>query len=421
MRIFIDLTLLVFNKFKFIIFFFLILFLLSDSKQRITSVFKNNKFNISNAYIQKNDFEKLVDSRKWVKTIKYAKEKIDPNALFLLFKDAEFPLYVNKKFITYLDPSLLDAYKSESDQILYKHLKNLNIAYIYVPSHNLAVLSNTRFLSFIGNPHYTELLTNNAGYRLYKIKQEISNEKYNFSKQQITVKTNLFKSTSKYLEYQTRLYSPKIDIDINRKYLIRSLFSGIGNVRIIANESDANGTEFSWRTLETHLVDKENNETLINNSIYIPSKKAQRVRFIYAPSKDFSVQVQNTKIYYAKEEEVPTKPENITLKNKMNAYLNTKIKVKPNREYYIKSDIIGNHGLTLYVQEYDSSGKHIYTSYLNSVMCRDEIKHFSAIYVPLKKTDYFKLFYRKKSKSKVTIYNHSIYDIDKKKEKSAKQ
>jgi len=420
MRIFIDLTLLLFNKFKFIIFFFLILFLLSDSKQSITSVFKAYKFNISNAYIQKNDFEKLVDSQKWLKTIKYAKEKTDPNAIFLLFRDAEFPLYVNRKYITYLDPSLLDSYKAKSNQVLYEHLKDLNISYIYVPQYTQAVRSNTSFLSFISDPNYTELITDNYGYRLYKIKEESSNNKYNLTKQ-IVVKTGLlFKSTSNYTEYQTRLYSPKIDIDINREYQVRSFFSGIGIVRVVANESDENGTEFSSRTLETHLVDKENNETLINKRLYIPSKKTKKVKFVYIPSKDSSVKVLNTKIYFAKEEEIKTKPENITLKNKMNAYLMTKIKVKPNTEYYIRSNIIGDGLLTLYAQEYDSSGKSIGTSYLNSVMCRNEIKHFSAIYVPSKKADYFKLFYRKKSKSKINIYNHTIYDIDRKKETNAK-
>ncbi len=422
--IFKDILLILFrNTFVKIIFFILLLILvLSDSKHRIINYYKHYKFDATKAYVQKTDFNKLMDTKNWFKTIKYAKEKTDHNATFLLFRDAEFPLYIKRKFIAYLDPILLDAYKSKNENDLYLQLKDLNISYIYIPPYPTAVLSNTKFATFISNPNYTTLVSDNQGYRLFKINKNISINKYDFFIQSIDKSATLTKVYQKFKEYQTRFYTQKIDVDSNSIVLIESQFTATGTIDLYAYETGADEIEFGGVKLGTFTTGE--NKTVNKKVLYFPTHKAKKTKFVYIPiGKTSSINLEKVKIYKLKKDYIDSRVQSyvfeMKLKEKSNVYL-PKMKITPNKNYYIKSDIQGNGIMYLYVIEYDEKGKSIENKYLNSMFCGNEIKNFNAIYLPSKNADSFKLFYRKKSGLDISILNHTVYEVNNKKEKNAK-
>ena len=422
--IFKDILLVLFqNTFvKFFLFILLLMYLLSDSTHLIINYFRSYKFEITKEYVQKNDFNKLIDTKGWLKTIKYAKEKTDRDATFLLFRDAEFPLYVKRKFITYLDPILLDAYKSENENDLYLRLKDLNISYIYTPPYPTAVLSNSMFSTFISNPNYTALVSDNQGYRLFKINKNIKINKYDFCKQSIDKSKVLTGIYQKFKEYQTRLYSPTIDVSTNSILQIEAHFTAIGTIDMWAYETGADGIEFAGIKLETFKNDE--NKKVNKKVLYFPSIKAKKTKFVYIPSgKISSIHLEKIKIYEMKKDDINAQVQSYVFKMKLkkesNVYL-SKMKVAHNKNYYINSNIQGSGILYLYVIEYNKEGKSIGNKYLNSIFSENEIKKLNAIYLPSKDADFFKLFYRKKIGLDISILNHTVYEIKNKEKKNVK-
>lgn len=390
--------------------------LLSNSFEKIVKNFNSFRADVSTSYLHMSDFNKTQAGTGWSNILHYIKEKTEQDAIFLLFRNAEFPLYTKRKHITYLDPRMVNVYQSENETTLYTRLKDLNISYIYVPPYPNAVRSNTLFSTFLNNPAYTTLLMESHGYRLYKIKTSPDfSYRFDFSRQLIHTPATLMHAYTKYKQYKRRLYSPLMKIDDASAYLIDVTFSGKGNIKLVVNETNASGVEFlstPWA-----LFHADANTTIHSRILYKPSLHTVKAKFVYIPENDqseiTSATTRISKLAPLDTSAVRSWILQIDL-DRANYFVTKKTKAEKGKQYYIASDIAGKGIVYLYAKEYNILGRPLGSKYINAIFtqAKTKKKSFSGLYIPSKDAAFFQLAYQRTEDSNITVYNHTVYAID---------
>lgn len=101
--------------------------------------------------------------------IDYINNTTDPTSTFLVFRQSDFGLYAQRKWVRNLDPRLVTFYKQKDIKTAYKILTDLGINYIYLTSYPHPTVYNSMISSIISDPTIATLEYEAGDYRLFKL------------------------------------------------------------------------------------------------------------------------------------------------------------------------------------------------------------------------------------------------------------
>ena len=105
--------------------------------------------------------------------LQYAKDETPKDSPFLVFRMGEFAHYAQRKLILYLDPRMIDIYRTKGKEATHQALLDLGVSYIYTPPYVEPVISRTAIRHILAAPELCELIDQSEnGYRLFKLMKE---------------------------------------------------------------------------------------------------------------------------------------------------------------------------------------------------------------------------------------------------------
>jgi len=264
---------------RFIIFVVCILLLLTNSINAVQK--KYDAFNVcfTKQYFYESDFFKLQKYfKEYVSVLDYVEKVTSRNDIFLLFRDSEFPLYVDRKFFSLLDPLLISIYRADSCKKIYDYLKKLQIRYLYVPCYPIPEIFNTKISFFKDNPKYTSLMFSDKYFKLYRVNKSIKNNVWESTDiARNSIKQMLF-IVKVVLNSKFKKYIGRLSVNQKHKYYIKVNIQGKSSVSLHVIEFNENG-----KVISSHILDKfmSQKERKTFNTVYLPSVEVSFCKFLY--------------------------------------------------------------------------------------------------------------------------------------------
>lgn len=123
------------------------------------------------------------------KVLRYIREQTDTNSLFLIYRQAEFSYYAQRKAIRDIDTRLIDFYKINTKFNAYLYLKNLGINYIYLPAYQPSTFNNSMAYAIVADPKLSRIVIEDNGVRLFELLDKQNNNLLEVEPQPISIPT----------------------------------------------------------------------------------------------------------------------------------------------------------------------------------------------------------------------------------------
>lgn len=117
------------------------------------------------------DAESKLAQRPEYQLMDYLKTKTPENSLVLTLKSADM-YYANRRMISYLDPRLLDFYRSADAKAGLAELKRLGIGYVHQPDYALPVGYASMLQAILANPALSSLQYETARGQIYALEPQ---------------------------------------------------------------------------------------------------------------------------------------------------------------------------------------------------------------------------------------------------------
>ena len=111
-------------------------------------------------------------------SIQYLESFMQSQDIVLTFRQSDLAFYSHLKFMSHLDPKLIDVYSETDLSKLLNKLKKLGITYLRVPNYPLPVIYNTGIKDIISNPKLSTIEYSEGGYRIFKLNYRDVGTKY---------------------------------------------------------------------------------------------------------------------------------------------------------------------------------------------------------------------------------------------------
>ncbi|MEZ5690631.1 MAG: glycosyltransferase family 39 protein [Rickettsiales bacterium] len=154
------------DKIKYL---FVILILLVVTLQLVFfSKYRFDKNAISIASINKPQKDKLLNFPE-MRVMDFINRKLASNSLILSSQPANM-YYSGRKMVSYLDPRLLDFYKTKDPKIGLEILREIGVTHIHITDYSLPIFYNSVLKDIVSSPDMSSLIYSYDGSQLYNLK-----------------------------------------------------------------------------------------------------------------------------------------------------------------------------------------------------------------------------------------------------------
>ncbi len=111
-------------------------------------------------------------SARRFRIIRFIDEVARPGEKVLLFRPSDFGYYGRAQYMSYLDPHLIQFYKTTERDEARQILLDLGIRYVLLPDYLLSPYSNSQMSNLVGDLSFSHLLMTECDYRLYRLHEK---------------------------------------------------------------------------------------------------------------------------------------------------------------------------------------------------------------------------------------------------------
>jgi len=102
------------------------------------------------------------------------------DALFLTFHQRSFAYYAERRFISDLDPRLVDFYRARDKRTAIAVLRRLCVDYVYLPSWSWPTIANSFIKDIVGDSQFSTKIFSRNGYELYRLNPSTPNSRSDY-------------------------------------------------------------------------------------------------------------------------------------------------------------------------------------------------------------------------------------------------
>ena len=133
-----------------------------------------SKFHLTLKTLRWGNWDRLLNySFDEYKVIQYIREFTPSDSTFLVFRQADFVYYAQRKFIRHLDPTLIKFYGIKEKKEAYEYLRNIGIDYIYSPHYQMPSYYNSMVKDIVNDPNYCQLVCQGTSSNLFKLAETV--------------------------------------------------------------------------------------------------------------------------------------------------------------------------------------------------------------------------------------------------------
>jgi len=101
--------------------------------------------------------------------IDYINNYTPKDSLVLVFRQNDFALYGERKFIRHLDPRMIPVLQANDRETALRELHRLGVDYLLVPAYGVVTIFDTKIYEILSDPAVSEVVMESGGARLLKL------------------------------------------------------------------------------------------------------------------------------------------------------------------------------------------------------------------------------------------------------------